>query len=158
MPLSVRDLCRLVGLQPIIPAPELGLLFRHKFPAITTYDSSKAPTGSSKAIVLARIDLPSIQERLEKVAADVFQNDPGRLRARIAELERAAKSASAPAAEVKTVEVMAISDEQIAKLHTIASQFGDGVQSIMRGLSQVKRMGTQIVSGCPHALYRSCVQ
>jgi len=38
--------------------------------------------------VLASIDLPAIEKRLETVAKDVVDNDPKRLRARIAELER----------------------------------------------------------------------
>jgi hypothetical protein len=74
-------------------APEIGLLERVTFPRISTYDSSKAPDGASRQIVLAPIDLPAIQERLQVVAKEVLENDPKKLRARIAELERLAKSA-----------------------------------------------------------------
>ena len=42
--------------------------------------------------MLAPIDLPAIQERLQVVANEVLENDPKKLRARIAELERLAKS------------------------------------------------------------------
>ncbi len=72
-------------------SPEIGVLERQKFPKISTYDSSRAPDGGTAKIVLANIDLPTIQARLETVAHDAFENDPKRLRARIAELERAAK-------------------------------------------------------------------
>lgn len=70
-------------------APEVNLLKRVKFPQISTYDSSRAPDGDGSAIVLAKIDLPSIQARLDAVAKDVVDNDPKRLKARIAELELA---------------------------------------------------------------------
>jgi hypothetical protein len=70
-------------------APELGILKKANFPKINTYDSSKAPDGEQEKIVLARIDLPAIESRLEAVAKDAVDNDPKRLRARIAELEKA---------------------------------------------------------------------
>jgi uncharacterized protein len=77
-------------------APELGVLKRAKFPKIQTYDSSRAPDGGRTEIVLANIDLPAIQARLETVAKETLENDPKRLRARIAELQKAAKSGNVP--------------------------------------------------------------
>lgn len=74
-------------------APEIGLLTLLAFPRISTYDSSKAPDGSTKQIVLANIDLPAIQTRLEVVAKEVLENDPKKLRARIAELQRQVQDA-----------------------------------------------------------------
>ncbi|MGE4043359.1 MAG: ATP-binding protein [Acetobacteraceae bacterium] len=69
-------------------APELSLLKRVKFPTISTYDSSRAPTGEKGNVALAGIDLPGIQERLASIVQDAAENDPKRLRARVAELER----------------------------------------------------------------------
>lgn len=74
-------------------APEQGVLKRVKFPKITTYDSSSAPDGKQADVVLANIDLPAIQQRLETVAKETLENDPKRLRAKIAELEKASKKA-----------------------------------------------------------------
>ncbi|NOG70497.1 helicase HerA domain-containing protein [Roseicella sp. DB1501] len=70
-------------------APVVGVLKRVKFPPIKTYDSSKAPDGEAGEIVLAKIDLPAIQARLELATSDAAENDPKRLKARIAELEKA---------------------------------------------------------------------
>lgn len=74
-------------------APELGVLERVTFPKIRTFDSSRAPDGSEAeaAKVLAPIDRDAIAERLQAVSAAALADDPKRLRARIAELERQAK-------------------------------------------------------------------
>ena len=73
-------------------APELGLLERVAFPKIRTLDSGRAPDGSEiEGRVLAEIDRDAIGMRLKAVAQEAIDNDPKRLRARIAELERAAK-------------------------------------------------------------------
>lgn len=69
-------------------SPEAGILERCKFPKISTYDSSRAPDGDVGKIVLANIDLPTIQARLETVAHDAFENDPKRLRAKLADLQK----------------------------------------------------------------------
>ena len=70
-------------------SPESDVLECVTFPKITTYDSSRAPTGDRAEVVLANIDLPTIQKRLDTVAKDVLENDPKRLRAQIAELQKA---------------------------------------------------------------------
>jgi uncharacterized protein len=91
---------KLVASLPSLPtgtgwiwAPELGVLDQVTFPRISTYDSGRAPDGGHGKIVLASIDVPAIEKRLETVAKDVVENDPKRLRARIAELERSGGSA-----------------------------------------------------------------
>jgi len=100
-------------------APELQILQRETFPRITTYDSSRAPDSDTAAnLVLAKIDLPAIQERLEQVAADVYQNDPARLRKRIADLERELKCR--PEAEPKVIEKPVITDEQVKRLESLS--------------------------------------
>lgn len=100
-------------------APELGILERKHFPKITTYDSSRAPDGASSKVVLASIDLPTIQSKLESVASDAFANDPGRLRKRIAELEKSqATPVQAPLIETKVVEKPILTADQLARIET----------------------------------------
>jgi len=71
-------------------APELGILNRLAFPKIATFDSSRAPDGGAgDGPVFAPIDKNAIAARLETVAKDALANDPARLKAKIAELERA---------------------------------------------------------------------
>lgn len=70
-------------------APEQGILKKTKFPMIKTYDSSKAPKGNEKrSVVLSAIDHEGIASKLETVAAEIFSEDPARLKKRIAELEK----------------------------------------------------------------------
>lgn len=70
-------------------SPEYGILEKTKFPMIKTYDSSSAPNGSRKKIVLAEIDMKSIESKLQTATSQIIEDDPKRLRARIAELEKA---------------------------------------------------------------------
>lgn len=78
-------------------SPEIDLLEKVDFPMIQTYDSSKAPDDNERnSVVLAKIDQEGIQNKLETVAAEILNEDPKRLRARIAELERQAKAAPPP--------------------------------------------------------------
>jgi len=81
-------------------APELDVLERVQFPKIRTFDSGRAPDGSEaeSAKVLAPIDLEAIATRLQSVSAAALADDPKRLRARIAELERQAKGIAVPTA------------------------------------------------------------
>jgi DNA helicase HerA-like ATPase len=90
-------------------APEIPLLELRNFPRISTYDSSKAPDGATRNVVLAPIDLPAIQERLEVVAKEVLENDPKKLRMRIAELER-------KAGEARVVEKPVLTPESLDRL------------------------------------------
>lgn len=85
-------------------SPEADFLKRVEFPRIATYDSSAAPDGERENVVLASIDLPSIEQRLQAVSKDALDNDPKRLRARIIELEKAAKKPIAAPVDLKAVE------------------------------------------------------
>jgi hypothetical protein len=67
-------------------SPELGILHKGKFPAIATFDSGK-PLASGKGPALASIDLAAVRGKLEIVAKDAIENDPARLKRRVAELE-----------------------------------------------------------------------
>jgi len=94
----ISSLATLKTGQGWIWAPELGVLERVTFPKIKTFDSGRAPDGSEAetAKVLAPIDREAIAERLQSVSAAALADDPKRLRARIAELERHAKSGGVP--------------------------------------------------------------
>jgi len=72
-------------------SPQINFLERIKFPMITTYDTSRAPDGVADKVVLAKVDLPTIQGKLSAIVEQQKANDPRLLKARIAELERAAK-------------------------------------------------------------------
>jgi hypothetical protein len=72
-------------------SPEIGILKRAEFPMIRTYDSSRAPDGESAKVVLAQVDMDTIGAKLETAAAEVLADDPRRLKAKIAELEKRSK-------------------------------------------------------------------
>lgn len=94
----ISSLATLKTGQAWVWAPELGVLERVAFPRIRTFDSSAAPDDSSDGTgpVLAPIDREAIAARLKSVAIEADANDPKKLRARIAELERQAKASPAP--------------------------------------------------------------
>ncbi len=71
-------------------APELELLTKVAFPAITTLDSSKAPEvgdAPPPTVSLAEVDLGEIRAQFAEAEEEARQNDPEYLRQRIAELE-----------------------------------------------------------------------
>lgn len=90
-------------------APQLDILERIHFPLASTYDSGSLRTGENMP-ALAAIDTAAIAARLEQIAADVLANDPKRLKAKIAELQRelaskaTAKSIATPAASIEAAE------------------------------------------------------
>lgn len=72
-------------------SPVINMLERVKFPAITTYDNSKTKKdGQADARAeLAPVDLKALEAKLGAVKADIDAKDPAKLKARIAELEKA---------------------------------------------------------------------
>ncbi|CDX26934.1 conserved hypothetical protein [Mesorhizobium plurifarium] len=89
-------------------APELDILERIHFPLASTYDSGSLKAGAAPA--LTAIDTAAIAARLEQIRADVFANDPAKLKAKIAELQRelasksTAKIIAAPTADIEAAE------------------------------------------------------
>ena len=80
-------------------SPEIGYLERTKFPRIKTYDSSATPTGDGQAApAVGEIDLSAVQAAMADAVREAEANDPKKLKARIAELERASKGKAAPVA------------------------------------------------------------
>jgi hypothetical protein len=88
-------------------APQLDVLERVTFPKIRTLDTSAAPDGrADEKRVLAPIDRDTITARLGQIARDADANDPKKLRAKLAELERQlkAKPGAAPAVSREAVQ------------------------------------------------------
>lgn len=78
-------------------SPLADVFKRVKFPRIETYDSSRAPQGlTGKGPTMKSINIPELETRLKTVVAETVENDPRKLKARIAELE---KSVKAPAVD-----------------------------------------------------------
>jgi hypothetical protein len=95
----------------------------------TTFDASATPTFGSKAVKpqeLSPVDVDEIRRSMAEVVRRAEENDPAKLRKRIAELEREkdklakelprAVSEAATRVETKTVEVPVIADSQIARI------------------------------------------
>ena len=70
--------------------PEGSHLQRVKMPLPKTFDSSAAPDESKKTPALAKIDLAAVNASMDTAIREAEDNDPKRLRARIAEFERGA--------------------------------------------------------------------
>lgn len=86
--------------EAVVWLPAKGSLQRRTFPSKSTFDSSRTPKrGEAKRIAeLKPLDLGALKERLSSVQKDAEANDPKKLRADIARLERelaAAKKAPA---------------------------------------------------------------
>ena len=91
-------------------APEMDILCKVSFSLPSTYDGGKRVAPGKKEPELKPIDLAAVRGKLEIVAKEAVENDPRRLKARIAELERKlaadekAKSNAVPQAEVNAAE------------------------------------------------------
>jgi len=68
-----------------------------------TYDASSTPKGAEGAVKMKPLDLGALEASMAAVVAEAKANDPKALKARIAELERAAGKRVAPAAPPATV-------------------------------------------------------
>jgi energy-coupling factor transporter ATP-binding protein EcfA2 len=77
-------------------APQLDYLQRKHFPLASTYDSGTAQANAA-ARELPPIDTAKLGEKMNTIRQEAQANDPKRLKARIAELER--EKAAAPKAE-----------------------------------------------------------
>lgn len=90
--------------------PEGGHLARTRFPEIRTFDSSATPTDGHAVKApkaAAEIDLTEINKALAEAVREAEANDPKRLRARIAELEREAKRQPAASTGAGKAELVA---------------------------------------------------
>jgi hypothetical protein len=92
-------------------APEIDKLFVMKFPAIRTFDSSRAPDYDEEApdVSLASVDLAEVRSEFEEAVKEAEANDPKVLRQRIATLER--DLAAKPAGGASRAELAAAGQE-----------------------------------------------
>lgn len=95
--------------------PEGTHLERVQFPMPKTFDSSKAPTAGGRAPKVGEIDLSAIKSAMADAVKEAEANDPKKLRARIAELEREAKK---PATMQTIKPDGAAIDRAVAKAHS----------------------------------------
>lgn len=82
----------------VVWIPGRGILDTVVFPAKATFDSSATPKRGEKkrgTATLLPLNVDALKSKLESVAKETVENDPRRLKARIAELERASKVAVA---------------------------------------------------------------
>lgn len=68
-------------------SPECGLLKKMVFPRIATFDSSAAPNGKGKKVVLAAVDMKAIGTKLDEYVKQADDNDPKKLKKKILELQ-----------------------------------------------------------------------
>lgn len=82
-------------------SPQLGVLWKKPFPKIVTFDSGR-PLAAAQTPALKPIDLDTLKGAMEQVAAEAIENDPRRLKRRVADLEAQLKAG--PAADPAAVE------------------------------------------------------
>jgi len=117
----------------------LRLLRRVRIRARTTYDSSRTPTAGEASIApraFAKVDLVKLGARIERSIEQAKANDPATLRARIAELERAAK---APTPVEVRLEVPVVSAEAVRYLEALASNLATLRPTIDAAIEAIER-------------------
>lgn len=125
----------------LVWVPARRILERVQFPAKETFDSTRTPKRGEKAVHrdLQPIDLGALRERLAKVEVEVKANDPRTLKARIRELEAAAR-ASAPAVDdaaltaARAAGFSAGVETTWAFFHLHIATHGDRLRSTLDGL------------------------
>lgn len=95
----------IIGSLPSLPvgdawvwAPQIDHLKRVHFPLAGTFDSGKPLSRDEAAPQLTALDATVLGERMDAIRQEAMANDPKRLKARIAELEREAAKAPLPEA------------------------------------------------------------
>jgi energy-coupling factor transporter ATP-binding protein EcfA2 len=92
-------------------APEQGILERQQVPLFRTFDNAKTPATSDKAhqVKTAAVDVEQIREAMAEAIKTTEENDPKKLKARIAELEKAAARETTvwPPVDVNALEMAA---------------------------------------------------
>lgn len=92
----------------VVWLPTHAVLETARFPAKATFDSSATPKRGEKkrTAILKPLDLPALQEKLSAIKAEAIENDPKRLKAEVARLQRELLrvSVTAPAIGMETVE------------------------------------------------------
>ncbi len=102
---------------------EAKLLERRQFPRISTYDNSATPTydGKQKEVKTAAVDGDKLRAIIGDAVKEAEANDPAKLKAKIAELEREAKKkATEPVFPGKPV----VNDRMMAAAQDAGRQIG----------------------------------
>jgi uncharacterized protein len=74
--------------EALIWSPVRGIFEQAGTPKKETYDAGATPLAAREKVQVGALDLGALHEAMAQVVADVEANDPRKLRARIAELER----------------------------------------------------------------------
>lgn len=116
--------------EAIVWVPARGVLTTEKFPAKTTFDSSRTPKRGEKVAAgeLKPLDLGSLRDRLAAVEADAKANDPKALKAEIATLRRQVATAG------PTLDPKAIAE---AEQRGYDRGFTEGGDQVMRGIANL---------------------
>jgi hypothetical protein len=86
-------------------------------------------------VVLAKIDLPAIERRLQEVAADIVGNDPKKLRERITQLEEQLRTRPAPGIPPGEVtKMIAVAVENYERIYR--SRFYEAVEGIQQAVAE----------------------
>jgi hypothetical protein len=82
----------------VVWLPGHGVLEQRQFPAKVTFDSSRTPKRGEKRVAreLKPLDVGALRGRIEKVQVEADANDPKKLKAKIAELQREVARKPAP--------------------------------------------------------------
>lgn len=83
-----------------------GIFTRCEFPKARTYDNTATPTSSSGEhdVRTAAVDVDALRAAIGEAVKVAEENDPKLLKARIAQLEKAARAAPAPAVDPAAIE------------------------------------------------------
>lgn len=112
---------------------------RQVFPMFTTYDSFKPqPAGSADKLKgWADVDLDEVRAKLGAVVAEAEANDPKKLRARIAELERAARAPQGKTAAVISAVPAGPRREDVATIKALRAE----LERAMKFIATIKTVG-----------------
>lgn len=124
----------------IVWSPNRSIYGRYAIDKKTTYDAGATPTHARAAVKTKRLDLESLESVMGKAVEEAKMNDPRALKARIAELEHAAKLTPAPApvilksGKTKTVTVSVFRESDLKRIERLAEKLGkreDGFKELM---------------------------
>lgn len=126
-------------------APPLMIYERVQIRLSETFDSGATPKMGVKPIQpkrLAEIDRDKLRARMQTAVEAKKANDPAELKKRIAELEKAVKSAvgsgqSAMKTEIKTVEKLIVTDAQLARLEKAQEKIDKFAEAFWRRLGEI---------------------
>lgn len=114
-----------------------------KFPMIHTYDNSATPDGASDHARPPKVDTEKLRAIVGDSIKEAEANDPKRLRARIVELETAAKGAGESFSRERVAEI--VQAERDAIRHQARLDAADGLTNIIAGRANLIRdMGTDL--------------